>query len=198
MKIEFTLNTADDAAQAADILDHIAAVLSGAVAQQDTVKPARTRRTKAQIAADAAVTTLTETITAALDVVDAARAAEPANPGPDVDLTAPFKAEMDALKAAAPAIVPDTAADEAAKAAAVVETPATPVVVDPPAETAAPVLDRATLESETRTACLTLGVVWLRENGPQKFGKQKLSDLSDAELLTTHTAAKASVAALAR
>jgi hypothetical protein len=55
---------------------------------------------------------------------------------------------------------------------------------------------RATMESQTRQACLMLGMVWLRENGSQKFGKQKVSDLSDAELLTTHTAASAAVSAL--
>lgn len=60
----------------------------------------------------------------------------------------------------------------------------------------APSLDRATLEGETRTACLTLGVVWYREHGTSKYGKATLAGLRDAELLEIHTAAVAAVAAL--
>lgn len=188
IEISFKLTTSDDAAQAAVILEFVADVLGGFVAQQDTVKPARTRRTKAQIAADAA-----PAVAGADKIGDFVVNADgikiyPALAAQDVAL---------GMASAAPA-VETPAAVAAVEAPVVVETPAAPVVVDTRAEETTPASERATLESETRTACLTLGVVWLRENGPQKFGKQKLSDLSDAELLTTHTAAKASVAALAR
>src|SRR5258708_5634305 len=55
---------------------------------------------------------------------------------------------------------------------------------------------RVGMKAETRSACLTLGVVWLRANGPQKFGRKLLADLTAGQLAEVHTAAVAAVAAL--
>jgi hypothetical protein len=52
---------------------------------------------------------------------------------------------------------------------------------------------RAETEAETRGAVLKLGVIWLREHGPLKYGKQKLSDVTDAELSKIHAAATSAV-----
>jgi hypothetical protein len=53
---------------------------------------------------------------------------------------------------------------------------------------------RAEIEAEYRAMVVTLGAMWLRENGPPKYGKARLSGVSDAELSAIHAAAIAETA----
>jgi hypothetical protein len=64
-----------------------------------------------------------------------------------------------------------------------------------PAATDPTPTNRADLMNETRALILELGAVWLCAHGPMKYGKAKLSDVTDAELAAIHAKAKAAVAA---
>jgi hypothetical protein len=168
MRLEFEITTAADAHRAADIFDSIAAILGAEVSHADTPRT-RTRRSKVDVAA---------LYNALAD--KAGVAPIPADPVAEVAPVAEVIAES-AVEIVTPAV-------EAAPPIADEPAPVAEVVADAPAKT------RAEVESEIRTLAMPLGILWVREHGAMKYGKQKLSEVTDAQIAAIHAAVIAATA----
>ncbi len=64
-------------------------------------------------------------------------------------------------------------------------------------ETGDAVKSRDEMMAEARALQVRLGVLWVREHGSMKYGKAKLSEVTDADLASIVAAATAAVAGLA-
>ena len=182
MQVQFEITTAAEALQAADILAGIADAFGDEVSPRDTSKPRRPRRTAAA----------TTALTPAADLAAGYNAIAAATGAATIPVA---ESQPESAKTeSAETVTRDVSADIAAAAAL----NAAPVVTSPPAvvtEPAAPVSKpRAEVEAETRSLAVTLGVVWLRENVIQKYGKAKLSEVTDEQLAEIHANATAEVA----